>query len=1803
MREHESTLPVLTPSSRLALGGFLGLSEGVPAAEPVDELAARTYAHPLLPDRKLVRLESISLAAGADAEMEILGCEPPTVSPPLARLRRRAAGFPAQALVLDPARARYALDVMKDFRLAARLARTRPAFARDAFNQLAVRLGASVPHFLPSYWEEAGRTFLELGNTSFAAVAFERARQSEKEYALKVEESHRAEAFLEFALGGALSVKSLSAYAKSLESHPDPKEALQQFVTLIVRRTRGGLPPYSGMAADLKRLLKGAGADPTTEGDALVESLLEASSIGRAPAEFWNTWRPNLIRLAKRKPEVRGRLLNLLPTPPSRPDDFASTWLTLLREAGALTSLLSPDGRCENGTEPKPHAAAWFQAFLLWADDEQHLLYPLLESMAPRLKHDAHPLKLWEDDGWRDSPPVNLLDLALSLGVPVANPTDECSLDLLEWAKTVGGEPPIPPRNPVHVAADERYRPHLDEAVGRASGNEDFEAAARGQSALMEARERWLLAQVASCDKEGLFALSDALDTLESRTQASMFGEFPQALEALNAVQPVMPLWRSLKAGLFDELHWPLLDSTMERLSEGGQEVHLRGIFPHLILHNGLRAVVLGPEGVTLEHDLALGKGPNSKGNQLQALFYAGGQLLVVMRTPEYSRKAYWSGQPDQLFDYTTGWYSRPAVSLTTADGGVFWGKRVFHPGEQVSPEAEDFVTDGTSAWRVDTDANPPAFVRLDVQTGQVIGKRSGNAREEASAGSTAEIPEPFKFGAMPEGYALEASACQLQLLTGAFVPSPLGGIPSQTQAHAGSHDVNGDKRHIYAWRVLADRRELLDDEEDVAPPEYLPRILETNDGRRWQGEIKGSKVPDALLTFPGTTELMPLISESNWRHEQETCNLYDPTGSYICHHMDWEEASTRYRTLPLAFWHALRPTDPAGSARLRRLTQDDSEKILALTQGFAQETASDETTLTPEAREEQTAQQLKALGELLPELSPALLKAVLRESLRAATLAISLEKLKIARDPSQQTTPVLEAGEATLDDRAALAALRGLQQGRYVSGNISRALVWHGAAFSGQMTLAQALAQAGERETDLSWWEWLGRARSLAYMLMAPGGNAEQQKSGKELLKRYADSPFAAGALPLRRYSVTLETDDHPLLRWEDRDEEELKELWWVEGADGQRLLVIPESTYGSAPHELTIYEVGVEKPSENGVLEVHWSTPERTAPADVIVFPRVDERAWLQQFLSFTESVGIQPWPLERIQRTASILASQLNISESEAILIVAGLPGMSRYEHDFLGKEMREALGLKLKEASAAKEALQRIKSETLCRVFAGTCANDPRALFLENWDQFDEETHHEVLKSLTEGMQLPAPSSEAELPMLKQCWDLFAHRIVQSWIAVQGRKVPIPVEILQRVGDELSLNNDSRELLEAILDPQQRSYFDRDGVFTFDPRMGVERPRSEQAGAGQAGGEQPAAEQVQDKGEVFDETYLSDAILLILWGSEQLPVGSPMRLALAQLGQKISQRLLNPNLIFPLGNVYFEPRQKRRFEALVDGLGGEAIEGRRREDEPKKKPASGRDNGILLGGCDEDDVNFALRPAVLAQKLAQVQAASGTGAGHATAEAQAARVWEPILRLNKVLEEEGEETPVQLLQAWFGIDFQAGLMRLTQTPVPEGRYESDPRVSAPAVVTKAAQTLGITEEAAALYLMLLTLRAPTDKRLQSLLDLKPARYKQLVATLLEKNLVLEAKRARAGRDVFLPGGWINIKSGVDLPLESWKLPLYQVTLDKEGTLHKPLGQILPMAPLHVLFERAWSRVEKGDGPRFQEELLKAKGKRGA
>jgi hypothetical protein len=222
----------------------------------------------------------------------------------------------------------------------------------------------------------------------------------------------------------------------------------------------------------------------------------------------------------------------------------------------------------------------------------------------------------------------------------------------------------------------------------------------------------------------------------------------------------------------------------------------------------------------------------------------------------------------------------------------------------------------------------------------------------------------------------------------------------------------------------------------------------------------------------------------------------------------------------------------------------------------------------------------------------------------------------------------------------------------------------------------------------------------------------------------------------------------------------------------------------------------------------------------------------------------------------------------------------------------------------------------------------------------------------------------------------------------------------------------------------------------------------------------------------------------------------------------------------------------------------------------DDEPA---IGGRDDGINIAAAYKNRVYLGFRPSKFDSKSRK-----------------------KVEQLAKLVFDEDDNTDpnplakLRHLEVLMSPEFQAFGARVKETPVPEGGYEANPLVSCAKLVSKVAKDNGISDAAAALYLQTLALPEPTQAKVCVWNGWKPKQYKDASAELVKKKLVTEGKRERAGRTIFIKGGYSK-GDRKNLPMEEWKAPFY-----------KAIWRQLPVEPCHLLFARAYKRVEDGDKP---------------
>lgn len=382
----------------LQVGAILPLA--AQSGSEADTLLVQTFGHPALAGQRFVRLVVREHERAAQIEMGVRGFDAAQPATALGYHKKRTLGFPAWAFVHHPDKTQFTLALMRDFRKAAALAQSRPGGARTAFAKIGQELERKVPAFLPLFWEEAGRRFIEADNPKMAAPFFGKAREAERVYGLPIDDLRHTQAYLEFAHAGAVNDKDLVNLPK-----------------------------------DLSGLAQREGRDPLEVQLSFVEAMLRGPTLQNAPNEFWTRFFPALQAYAQQSVAHRARVITLLPTPKhGRDGKFAHAWLGLLEKIGAIEHWLA-----EDTPEHVEQSARWLEALAFFIGDPMMREPPprreitgvpafyrrALEQLAPRIRAQGRALHLYVQIMARSREynySIDLLEFALRQGLSLRAP-------------------------------------------------------------------------------------------------------------------------------------------------------------------------------------------------------------------------------------------------------------------------------------------------------------------------------------------------------------------------------------------------------------------------------------------------------------------------------------------------------------------------------------------------------------------------------------------------------------------------------------------------------------------------------------------------------------------------------------------------------------------------------------------------------------------------------------------------------------------------------------------------------------------------------------------------------------------------------------------------------------------------------------------------------------------------------------------------------------------------------------------------------------------------------------------------------------------------------------------------------------------------------------------------------------------------------------------------------------------------------------------------------------------------------------
>jgi hypothetical protein len=1063
---------VNTPEAFLDAGAVLSASVPVTKDDAVDTLTARTYRHPALDDRVVVRLVPATLGEAEDLALEFLAFGAPERVDEVGLVRQQALGFPAWALVHDPANGHHALALVKDIERLARAAKSRVGPANDGFIALGEQLARTVPHFLPTFYEQAGRAFLAADSPSYAATMFGRAREAERAYGLTIDEERTHAVFLEFALAGALTAKALSAHARDLTARCLPPVAYERFRKLCVERTLGGLPPYAGMHTDLRRLAKASGLEQVSADGLVLADILAAPAILRAPAAFWTAYQGSLAKHATRDKALRTTLFGLFPD--NCPDE---AWLALLEESGAVAALVDGGG-------PADGAAGWLSRFAAhrdkrsWRDTARSPgLVALVPRLAPRLIADGEPVVLCGEDMDVD---LDLLDACLATGVPVADPHSDARWSVARWiADETDGR-----RDIVAVAADDRFRSRLAAALEDSLDSEhrpERVAAILAVPGLREALHGWLDTVAETVVRQGLPTLRRQLDRMALAASPDGFAVNPEAVRRVvdHDLGPVVG--RTLRCGVLDEYGWPAWEDAVTKLlsvkAKDDDEGKLSMVrqWPVLLARRGDLVLAIGAERIELEHETRIPKAQRHYLWRL-ALRYVDGALLVCWDKGR-DRAGYWTSEPDDVFVVPDDAFEiHDGGSLAMPEGGRTYGGAALRAGDRSEKRVGAVASDGTTFWVLTsgkgrTSSDEDVWREFDPATGQL---------------GPVSMP-----GFFVEGGAVEADECWLRPAVGVPDGSPLG-----------------QRDGLVGWRVrhLHDRG----------------RAGEGIDGRTFTvpGEARRHGQLAGAFRFPGSDETYGLLWSPSWRSESVTVCASDGfvVGRYKLGASRPKFARGTGIVPPAMFWSYLRPRDPGGSAALRVLTDERASALLAGAAGLDR------------------AGVRELVVRELPELThPALVDGVAgvvqQAAKRVATLrdfASVLSGQPVFPKPKKGEGPAepVAAGhlEAASDDQLydALGSFMTYCIRRGHSG-----IQMFEAAATALTAVTPPAGKWAHGRTDTDWYELFGVLPVAMYLAILPATATEQREALLVLLDTYARSGLGAPGGRLRM--VTLEAKKEP--------------------------------------------------------------------------------------------------------------------------------------------------------------------------------------------------------------------------------------------------------------------------------------------------------------------------------------------------------------------------------------------------------------------------------------------------------------------------------------------------------------------------------------------------------------------------------------------------------------------------------------------------------------------------------------------------
>lgn len=1222
---------MIDPIRSIELGGISAISTDSAVA-----LLAKHYSSAHLGERAIVRLVREPLREVEDLSLSVLDLTPGAESR-VGYVMTRAVGFPAWPIINDPKNAKHALNLVADLKRAAKLAPSSPKQSRELLDQLAAKLDSSAPHFIPTFLEEGARIFLATDNNVYAAQLFAKAREAERTHSLPIDETRHRAVLLEFALAGALSAKELTNEAKSLLERTTPEQALELFNRLNIDRVRGGLPPYAGLGADLKRISQKTAAGVKAAQRDLIAELLGYPALQMAPQGFWTSFLAPLKELAANDPQVRELLLTLAPDK-VKVDD----WVSVLESVGITEEMRS-------GVRP---ATKWVEHYIRSLQDRWDPGYPeqlcLLIRSIPTLRGTeitlaSHLSRLQPE----------LLDALLEAGVKVSFDNGRCFGEL-EFADWLNRED----RADLDFLAASEHARHtfgdLGSRIHRGTAVVSVFLAHSGTRTLLKSWAKPQLGDSPTLDQ--FHSELERLEPLFTPQGWALAGE--ELNELVTKADSGELLACALRSGLITELTWPALEDAAAKLlaevrpdaPSEDRQLSLHEAWPAVgVSHNGQVYWVEGEEIVAHAQFAPVG------GNDPDQWSYTlVDQVTGCHYRVNYSHKLIWSNDPGTVHDLGYIWESFDANSITfPVPGGRLTpvGIQRVNDSKALFTEHENMLNDGESYWSATFDG----IFELDPATGRK-GRKTLPSR-------LADLVEPH----LRDGFTLTASYLMWYPATEKTQTSRMSTI---------------DGMHTFVVLDLPDLRRFLSGDGTFID---LPR----SNNPRFRG----------LVDRPGGGTWL-LGSD---RSLQDTASPF----SVLTKAWDGSGQVHLLHQLPKAAFHYLQVRDAPASARLRKVTSAEVEELLAVTPAAH----TYERDRKHPSVEPLTAEARAAVTRLLGTTDPALVDSVVWLAARTKYLT-NLAQVQHQRANAAE----LVAGSTRAESAG----------GTFAQWEPShKVLDWAVDTYGDRTTTrAQALALGALVDREVGAKPERSGIRSALSSLLKK--TKPTSAPAPQYLQDLGSHPYLAAVLP----EVLLASAAMPLQPVAD-----IEGAAALVGAYLDAGLYTQNGVAGSFALDQIDFELGqvlsrVGGPSFNlghfgGWIGQYrfllWSPAGNLPPevfgAQTVELQRsygVDRDALISAFTKLLAG-GPPTWDPERVTR----LADGLGWTKAAAALLLTGIRGFNSYDKNFMPREVREFLGLKVAEADEARTMLRGVGANVLLELIQAG-AQDPIKVVEEGLD---------------------------------------------------------------------------------------------------------------------------------------------------------------------------------------------------------------------------------------------------------------------------------------------------------------------------------------------------------------------------------------------------------------------------------------------------------------------------------------------------